>query len=185
LVVGDSISAAYGLDVNTGWVNLLQEKLNASGYKHYQVINASISGNTTGDGLGRLPELLRRHQPHIVIIELGGNDGLRGYPIKIMQRNLQQMIDLSTAAKSKVLLAGIEIPPNYGPQYTALFRQGFQTIADSNDIVFLPFILANVATDSELMQNDGIHPTAAAQPQMLDNVWPYLQTLLGPEGTHD
>jgi acyl-CoA thioesterase-1 len=178
LVVGDSISAAYGLDVKVGWVNLLQVKLNNSDYPHYQVINASVSGNTTGDGAGRLPELLNVHQPDIVIIELGGNDGLRGYPIKIMTRNLQQMVDLSLAAKAKVLLAGIEIPPNYGSQYTALFRQGFQTVAETNSIVFLPFILEGVATAPELMQNDGIHPVAAAQPRMLDNVWDYLQPLL-------
>jgi len=178
LVVGDSISAAYGLDVKLGWVNLLQVKLNNSGYPHYQVINASVSGNTTGDGVGRLPELLNVHQPDIVIIELGGNDGLRGYPIKIMTRNLQKMVDLSLAAKTKVLLAGIEIPPNYGSQYTALFRQGFQTVAQTNSIVFLPFILEGVATVPELMQNDGIHPVAAAQPRMLNNVWDYLQPLL-------
>ncbi|MFT6102745.1 MAG: acyl-CoA thioesterase-1 [Granulosicoccus sp.] len=178
LVVGDSISAAYGLDVKVGWVNLLQLKLNNSDYHHYQVINASVSGNTTGDGVGRFPELLNVHQPDIVIIELGGNDGLRGYPIKIMTRNLQQMVDLSLAAKTKVLLAGIEIPPNYGSQYTALFRQGFQTVAETNSIVFLPFILEGVATAPELMQNDGIHPVAAAQPRILHNVWNYLQPLL-------
>jgi acyl-CoA thioesterase-1 len=178
LVVGDSISAAYGLDVTMGWVSLLQTQLNNSGYKHYQVINASVSGNTTGDGVGRLPKLLKVHQPDIVIIELGGNDGLRGYPIKIMTRNLQKMIDRSLAAKAKVLLAGIEIPPNYGAQYTGLFRQGFQTIADTNSIVFLPFILEGVATDPTLMQNDGIHPVAAAQPKMLNNVWDFLQPLL-------
>jgi acyl-CoA thioesterase-1 len=178
LVVGDSISAAYGLDVKTGWVNLLQMKLSADGYKHYQVINASISGNTTGDGLGRLPELLKVHQPKIVIVELGGNDGLRGYPIKIMTCNLQKMVDLSAVSKAAVLLAGIEIPPNYGSQYTALFRQGFQTIAEANNIVYLPFILEGVAANPELMQSDGIHPVAAAQPRILNNVWEYLQPLL-------
>jgi acyl-CoA thioesterase-1 len=180
VVLGDSISAAYGLDVKTGWVSLLQEKLNSSGYKHYQVINASVSGNTTGDGLARLPALLNVHQPDIVIVELGGNDGLRGYPIKIMTRHLQNIIDLSLSAKAKVLLAGIEIPPNYGAQYTALFRQGFHTIAETNNIRFLPFILEGVATNPELMQNDGIHPVAAAQPRMLNTVWEYLQPLLAP-----
>ncbi|MFT7387598.1 MAG: acyl-CoA thioesterase-1 [Candidatus Endobugula sp.] len=178
LVVGDSISAAYGLNMQEGWVSLLQMQLDSDGYQHYQVINASISGNTTGDGVGRLPKLLKVHQPEIVIIELGGNDGLRGYPIKIMTRNLQKMVDLSVAVKANVLLVGIEIPPNYGSYYTGLFRQGFQTIANTNNIAFLPFILEGVAIDPTLMQNDGIHPVAAAQPKMLSNVWDYLEPLL-------
>jgi acyl-CoA thioesterase-1 len=178
LVLGDSISAAYGFGVEEGWVNLLAIRLKQQDHTDYTLINASVSGNTTGDGFNRLPALLKKHQPKIIIIELGGNDGMRGYPIKIMTTNLQEMIDLSRDNAIKIVLAGIEIPPNYGQRYTDLFRQSFSTIASKNDIAFLPFILKGVAIDANLMQKDGIHPTAEAQPMLLDNIWPLLKPLL-------
>ncbi|MFT5118341.1 MAG: acyl-CoA thioesterase-1 [Kiritimatiellia bacterium] len=178
LVLGDSISAAYGFGAEKGWVNLLEIRLKQKNHTDYTLINASVSGNTTRDGLGRLPALLKEYQPKIIIIELGGNDGLRGYPIKIMETNLQKIIDLSNNNEIKILLAGIEIPPNYGQRYTDLFRQSFIKIASKNDIAFLPFILKGVATDANLMQNDGIHPTADAQPILLDNIWTLLKPLL-------
>jgi acyl-CoA thioesterase-1 len=178
LVLGDSISAAYGFGVEKGWVNLLAIRLKQQNYTDYTLINASVSGNTTGDGLGRLTALLKKHQPKIIIIELGGNDGLRGYPTKIIETNLQKIIDLSRDNAIKIVLAGIEIPPNYGQRYTDLFRQSFSIIASKNDVPFLPFILKGVAINSNLMQKDGIHPTAEAQPMLLDNIWPLLKPLL-------
>lgn len=177
LVLGDSISAAYGMSLEQGWVALLSERLKERS-SAYTVVNASISGNTSGDGLGRLPLLLEEYSPAIVVIELGGNDGLRGYPVKVLTKNLQSMIDLSQQMQAKVLLAGIEIPPNYGQRYTDLFRAGFQEVAANNDVAFIPFILENIALNPALMQDDGIHPTAEAQPMLLDNIWPTLESLL-------
>ncbi|GLS24654.1 arylesterase [Marinibactrum halimedae] len=178
LVVGDSISAAYGLDEKQGWVHLLNKRLQSGEYKDFLAVNASISGNTTGDGLGRLNPLLKAHQPSVVIIELGGNDGLRGYPVKIMERNLRTMISKSQAAGARVLLVGIEIPPNYGERYTQLFRKTFNTVATDTNVLFVPFILDKIATQADLMQDDGIHPTSEAQPMLLDNIWPKLEPLL-------
>jgi acyl-CoA thioesterase-1 len=181
LVLGDSISAGYGIELSKGWVALLQQKLLAKNYSH-QVINASVSGNTSADGLKRLPNLLKHYTPNIVIIELGGNDGLRGYPIKLMKKNIQSMIDLSQKNNAEVLLAGIEIPPNYGQRYTTLFRDAFQDLATTNsNIQYEPFILEGVATKPALMQSDGIHPTAKAQPQLLNNIWDDLMPLLKKE----
>jgi len=178
LVVGDSISAAYGIELNAGWVSLLAQKLISDGYQH-QVINASVSGNTSADGLRRLPNLLKEYKPAIVVIELGGNDGLRGYPVKLMKKNLQAMINLSQESQANVLLAGIEIPPNYGPRYTGLFRKTFQELnRDNPSVRYSPFILEAIATKPELMQSDGIHPTAVAQPQLLNNIWGYLLPML-------
>ncbi len=178
LVVGDSISAAYGINLNVGWVSLLTQRLASENYP-YHVINASVSGNTSADGLRRLPNLLKEYKPAIVVIELGGNDGLRGYPVKLMKKNLQEMIDLSQGSQAKVLLAGIEIPPNYGSRYTALFRKAFQELEQANPSVqYDPFILEAIATRPELMQSDGIHPTAVAQPQLLENIWDDLLPLL-------
>ena len=178
LIVGDSISAAYGIDISEGWVQLLQEKLDANTYSHYEVINASISGNTSGDGLSRLPKLLSLYSPEIVVIELGGNDGLRGYPTKLMAKNLQKMIDLSQQTNAKVILAGIEIPPNYGERYTQSFRKTFQQLAKDNTVSYIPFILENIATQPQLMQKDSIHPTAEAQPILLENMWGAIRELL-------
>jgi acyl-CoA thioesterase I len=178
LVVGDSISAAYGIDVTAGWVHLLQEQLHSTSYAHYEVINASVSGNTSADGLSRLPQLLSLYSPEIVVIELGGNDGLRGYPTKLMAKNLQKMIDLSQQINAKVVLAGIEIPPNYGERYTVAFRKTFQQLAQNNTVSYIPFILENIATQPQLMQKDSIHPTAEAQPILLENMWGAISGLL-------
>lgn len=178
LILGDSISAAYGMDLKKGWAALLQERLMETDNHQYNVINASVSGNTSGDGLSRLPPLLEKYKPAIVIIELGGNDGLRGYPVRTLEKNLQRMIDLSLQANAKVILAGIEIPPNYGQRYTDLFRTSFQKVAEKNEVEFIPFILDKIALNPELMQDDGIHPTAEAQRILLENFWPSIKSLL-------
>lgn len=176
LVIGDSISAGYGMAVEETWVNLLQQRLDHRG--DYQVINASISGNTTTMGVGRTPNLLEKYQPDIVIIELGGNDGLQGHPLQVMEANLNKMVELSKNAGARVLLTGIQIPPNYGPRYTREFLAVFPRVADAHQVPLVPFILEGVATEGELMQADGIHPNAEAQSILLDNVWPYLEPLL-------
>jgi len=177
LVLGDSISAAYGINQEDGWVALLDARLR-SAHPQGRVVNASISGETTGGGLARLPRALAEHAPDVVILELGGNDGLRGYPIKRMQANLQQMIDLTLAAKAKPLLVGMQIPPNYGARYTAAFSGTYTTLAQKNEITLVPFLLQEVALKKGWMQSDGIHPTREAQPAMLDAVWPVLEPLL-------
>lgn len=177
LIVGDSLSAGYGLARGETWVDLLKERLRAVELPH-RVVNASISGDTTRGGLARLPRALKIHQPQHVVIELGGNDGLRAIPIEEIRRNLVRMIELSRAAGAKVLLTGIRIPPNYGPDYTARFQESFATAAESAGATVTPFILEGIALDPVMMQADGIHPNAAAQPRMLDNVWPYLCPML-------
>ena len=177
LILGDSISAGYGINPDMGWVTLLEDRLRQQ-YPNFTVVNGSISGNTTADGLARLPKLLMVHKPAIVIIELGGNDGLRGYPLKLMRQNLNRIIEESRQANAKVLLVGIEIPPNYGERYTKQFRNSFKTVATNQQAELVPFILDGVATQPELMQEDGIHPTALAQPQLLDNVWISLEKLI-------
>jgi acyl-CoA thioesterase-1 len=177
LVMGDSLSAGFGLDQSRGWVNLLQTRLTANHYD-YQVINASISGETSSGGLSRLPRSLRSHRPQIVIIELGANDGLRGLSLTLLQQNLQNMIALAQEQGTKVLLIGMRLPPNYGLNYTRGFQQLYQDLARNNQVGLVPFLLDGVATRPELMQNDGLHPLAAAQTQLLDNVWPQLLPLL-------
>jgi acyl-CoA thioesterase-1 len=177
LVIGDSLSAAYGLEIQAGWVVLLQQRLKAEGYSH-QVVNASISGDTTASGLARLPQALNKHRPEIVIIELGGNDGLRGLPLAQMKHNIAAMITKARAQGAKVLLVGVLLPPNYGRAYVEKFRAVFRELAERYDVPLAPFILEGVATRTDLMQSDGIHPTARAQPIMLDNVWPYLAPLI-------
>lgn len=176
LVMGDSLSAGYGIDLKYGWVTLLQERI--SGQYSYQVINASVSGETSGGGLSRLPALLKEHDPAIVIIELGGNDGLRGHPVNIMRSNLEQMIEMSKDVDAKVVLLGMQIPPNYGGRYTRTFQQAFPELAKKHDLALVPFFLEGVAGDTELMQRDGIHPTADAQVTLLNHVWPALEPLL-------
>jgi acyl-CoA thioesterase-1 len=178
LVWGDSISAGYGIRVAQGWVALLQAKLQAGGYG-YQVINASVSGETTAGGMARLPRALALHHPAIVILELGGNDGLRALPVGEMQQNLARMTSLSRAAGARVLLLGIMIPPNYGPEYTGQFTRAFSDLAARDHVPFVPFLLAGVALDPALMQADGYHPNEDGQPHLLANVWPALQPLLG------
>ena len=177
LVLGDSISAAYGMSLEQGWVSLLQSRL-ADTHPDYTVVNASISGETTAGGLRRLPQLLADHEPGIVIIELGGNDGLRGYPISSFRSNLQTMAEMASAANAQVLLLAMEIPPNYGTRYTSSFRESYETVAESTDSVLGPFMLQDVATHTALMQADGIHPTVEAQPILLDTVFPALADLL-------
>ncbi|MGP0055259.1 MAG: arylesterase [Steroidobacteraceae bacterium] len=178
LVFGDSISAGYGLPrVEQGWVALLQTRLKDQGYG-YQVVNASVSGETTEGGLARLPRALNLHHPVIVVLELGGNDGLRALPAGQMRDNLSRMAGLAEAAGAKVALLGMRMPPNYGPQYAAQFSQAFSDVARDKKLPFVAFVLAGIATSPGLMQPDGIHPNEAGQPQLLDNVWPALKPLL-------
>jgi acyl-CoA thioesterase-1 len=178
LVFGDSISAGYGLaHVEQGWVELLKTRLKALGYG-YEVVNASVSGETTAGGLARLPRALELHHPKIVVIELGGNDGLRALPIPQMRANLEQMTDLAAAAGAKVLLLGMRMPPNYGLRYTEQFRDSFSATARDKKIPLVPFLLNDIALSQNLMQDDDIHPNALGQPKLLENVWPALQPLL-------
>jgi acyl-CoA thioesterase I len=178
LVLGDSISAGYGLaHVEQGWVELLKTRLKGQGYV-YQVVNASVSGETTAGGLARLPRALELHHPQIAVIELGGNDGLRALPIPQMRANLEQMADLAAAAGAKVLLLGMRMPPNYGLEYTEQFSGSFSAIAREKKIPLVPFLLNDIALSPNLMQDDDIHPNALGQPKLLENVWPALQPLL-------
>lgn len=177
LVLGDSLGAGYGLESEQGWVSLLDTRV-ARGCDALPVHNASVSGETTAGGRARLAPLLDRHEPDLVILELGGNDGLRGLPPTRLQANLEAMIALSRESGARVLLVGIRIPPNYGAAYTRAFDAAFEQVVAATDVAFVPFLLEGVAPDDELMQADGIHPTAAAQPRMLDNVWPALVPLL-------
>lgn len=177
LVVGDSISAAFGMDTRQGWVALLEKRLTEGGFTQ-QVINASISGDTSAGGLARLPTLLAQHQPELVIIELGGNDGLRGQAPGQLQQNLAGMVQLSQKAGAKVLILGMRLPPNYGQRYTTAFAEVFPKVAEEYGAALVPFMLEGVAGVPSMMQPDGIHPTTAAQPRLLDNVWPALKPLL-------
>ena len=177
LVVGDSISAAYGMQLEQGWVSLLSARL-AAEKPAYRVVNASISGETSGGGLRRLPGLLTNHTPHIVVIELGGNDGLRGYPISQLRENLKKLVTLSEQAEARVLLLPMEIPPNFGKFYTDAFRASFVNAVEGTGATLAEFPLSSVALDASLMQSDGIHPTAGAQPLILESVWRHLEDLL-------
>lgn len=176
-MLGDSVSAGYGLESQQTWVSLLQAKLRSQGYG-YRVINASVSGETTTGGLARLPRALERHRPKIVILELGGNDGLRGLPLTTSRDNLQKMIEQSRASGARVLLLGMKIPPNYGPRYSQGFEAVFRDLATRYQLAFEPFFLERIALEPGMMQEDGLHPTAKAQPVMLDTVWPVLKPLL-------
>ncbi len=177
LVVGDSISAAFGMDTREGWVALLEERLVEQGFDQ-RVVNASISGDTSAGGAARLPTLLTEHQPELVIIELGGNDGLRGQPPAQLQQNLAAMVQQSQKAGAKVLILGMQLPPNYGVRYTTAFAAVFTTVAQQYATPLVPFVLEGVGGVPAMMQSDGIHPTAQAQPKLLDNVWPTLKPLL-------
>jgi len=177
LVLGDSLSAAYGIRLEQGWVALLDARLRQEGYGH-RVVNASSSGETTGGALARLPRALERHRPAVVVIELGGNDGLRGLPIGQVRANLDRVIRLSREGGAKVLLVGMRIPPNYGPTYTREFHALFGELAKTHKVALVPFFLDGIALDDSLMQQDGIHPNAAAQPRLLAQVWPKLEPLL-------
>ncbi len=177
IVLGDSLSAAYGMEISQSWPSLLQERLTENGYA-YRVFNSSITGDTTQGGLARLPRLLEKHQPGIVILELGGNDGLRGLPIEVTNQNLSSMIEQSQSAGASVILAEMRIPPNYGRTYTEKFNSMFTILTTQYGIALLPFLLQDIALEPGLMQSDGIHPTASAQPLILDQVWVFLQPLL-------
>lgn len=177
LVLGDSLSAEYGLARGKGWVNLLQQRLHANKIDA-SVVNASISGDTTSGGAARLPALLKTHRPDILIIELGGNDGLRGLPLAATEANLRSMIKAGESAHAKVLLLGMRLPPNYGASYTEKFHALYGKLARENKTALVPFFLEGVASREDLFQPDRIHPVAAAHPIMLDNVWPVLKPLL-------
>lgn len=177
LVWGDSLSAGYGLRPSQAWPALLERRLQES-KPPYRVVNASISGETTAGGRSRLPAALQAHRPTVVVIELGANDGLRGLPIPAMNANLQAMIDASRQAGARVLLVGMQMPPNYGPDYTARFAKTYQDLARTNKVRLVPFMMAGFADQPALFQQDGIHPTAEAQPRILDTVWQELKPLL-------
>ena len=177
LVVGDSLSAAFGITQEESWVALLGERLRTKGYG-YAVVNASITGDTTTGGRKRLPRALKLHEPAIVIIELGGNDGLRGTPIPVMRSNLAQMIELSEAAGARVILAGMQIPTNYGGPYTKAFAAVYPDLAGKYGTELVGFFLDGVALDMKFFQADGIHPTVEAQKILVDNVWPTLEKVL-------
>lgn len=176
-VVGDSLSAAFGIAARQGWVSLLQQRLTDLGYPH-RVVNASVTGDTTRGGLSRLPALLKRERPQVVIIELGGNDGLRGITPEVMGDNLRQMVRLVRAAAGRVLLLGVELPANYGNAFRTMFHDVYYEVAGSESVALVPSFLEGVAMDLDLMQADGIHPNESAQSIMLDNVWPALEPLL-------
>lgn len=177
LVFGDSLSAAYGLRTDQGWVALLQQRLRAQGYG-YRVVNASVSGETTDGGRNRLARALSQHRPALVILELGANDGLRGLPVKDTRANLAQMIGVIRKAGAKQLLVAIQLPPNYGPQYAGAFAAMYGTLAKEQNVPVVPFLLEGFALDSRLMQADGLHPNAQGQPRALENVWTFLKPLL-------
>lgn len=178
VVMGDSLSAAYYIPLESGWVHLLQERLNKDKSKTVKVINSSISGATTAAGLQTLPVALKKHRPNIVILEMGGNDGLQGKPVALIKHNLEQLIKISRDAGARVLLIGMRLPPNLGSRYTEPFFQQYAELALKYQLVYIPFLLEGVAGNEQLMQADGIHPTAQAQERILENVWPTLETLI-------
>ncbi|NOR67369.1 MAG: arylesterase [Woeseiaceae bacterium] len=182
LVFGDSLSAGYGIDVDQSWTALLQSRLQGQGYEH-QVVNASISGDTTEGGASRIHSALERFGPSVVILELGGNDGLRGIPTERMRRNLTFIIESSKSSGAAVVLLGIRIPPNYGARYTRAFENVYRQLASELDVPWIEFFMDGVATDEDLMQGDGIHPNADAQPILLDNAWPIIQQALEQANT--
>ncbi|HEX4853693.1 arylesterase [Arenimonas sp.] len=177
LVLGDSLSAAYGLAPEQGWVALTAEKLKAR-YPGWRVANASVSGETTAGGASRIAGELARHKPAVVVVELGANDGLRGLPLEHTRANLEKIILASRDAGARVLLVGMRLPPNFGPQYTQGFERNFAELAEAHDAALLPFLLEPIATDREAFQADNLHPVAEAQPRLRDHVWPALEPLL-------
>ena len=177
LVLGDSLSAGYGLKPAQGWVALLEQRLRNQGYG-YRVVNASVSGETSGGGLQRLPRALELHQPAVVVVELGANDGLRGLSVPLTRDNLTKIVAESKQAGAQVLLVGMRLPPNYGPRYTNDFMKMYREIATISKVPLVPFLLQSVALKPELMQADQLHPTAPAQPALLDTVWPQLKPML-------
>lgn len=178
MIVGDSLSAGYGIQPQQGWVHLLQRRLDQQYPKAHKVVNASVSGETTSGALARLPKLLQTHRPQVVVIELGGNDGLRGQPPQIMQKNLAQLIQKSQQAKAEVILFGMKIPPNYGTAYSKAFENSYKTVSQHYKVKLLPFFLEGVAGKKDLIQSDQIHPNAKAQPMLLNNAYPYIKGVL-------
>ncbi|WP_144821585.1 arylesterase [Marinobacter piscensis] len=178
LIMGDSLSAAYGVPSETAWVQRLRDRLQSNDFDNWDVVNASISGETTDGGVRRLPELLEKNTPSVVIIELGGNDGLRGFPPDVIKSNLASMIQATQDSGARAILVGMQIPPNYGQRYTRIFADIFPALSDSYNTALVPFFLEGIYNKDSLMQSDGIHPTAEAQPRLLENVWPVLRPLL-------
>jgi acyl-CoA thioesterase-1 len=178
LIVGDSLSAAYGVPSETAWVQLLRNRLESNGLKNWEVVNASISGETTDGGARRLPDLLEENDPDVVVIELGGNDGLRGFPPNVIESNLASMIEKVQNSGARAVLVGMQIPPNYGQRYTEMFAGIYPKLSDQYDTALVPFFLDGIYNQAGLMQDDGIHPTEEAQTQLLENVWPVLKPIL-------
>ena len=178
MILGDSLSAGYGIEPKQGWVQLLQQRLDQQYPKQHKVVNASVSGETTSGALARLPKLLQTHKPNVVVIELGGNDGLRGQPQQMMQNNLAQLVQLSQKQKATVVLFGMKIPPNYGTAYSSAFANTYKVVSQRYKIKLLPFFLDGVAGHKHLMQNDQIHPNAKAQPILLNTAYPYIKAAL-------
>jgi acyl-CoA thioesterase-1 len=178
LIVGDSLSAAYGVPSETAWVQLLRERLEDKGLTEWEVVNASISGETTDGGARRLPELLEENKPEVVIIELGGNDGLRGFPPNVIESNLASMVEKVQGSGARAVLVGMQIPPNYGQRYTEMFAEIYPKLSDRYDTALVPFFLDGIYNQDGLMQDDGIHPTEEAQAKLLDNVWPVIKPIL-------
>jgi acyl-CoA thioesterase-1 len=177
MVLGDSLSASYGIRVDEGWVSLLERRLASQGYG-YRVVNASVSGETTSGALTRLPHLLTLHQPRLVVIELGANDGLRGLPVAAMRSNLEQLVELSQAAGARVLLIGMRMPSNYGARYGDEFRASYVQVAEARHTALVPFLMERIALDEQNFQADRMHPLARAESELLDTVWPVLEPLL-------
>jgi acyl-CoA thioesterase-1 len=175
MIMGDSLSAGYGIPAQQGWVNLLQKRLDQQYPKQHKVVNVSVSGETTSGALARLPKLLQTHRPDLVVIELGGNDGLRGQPPKMIEKNLAQLVQKSQQTKAKVVLFGMKIPPNYGTAYSKAFENNYKTVSPQYKVQLLPFFLEGVAGNKNLIQSDQIHPNAKAQPLLLNNAYPYIK----------
>jgi len=180
LIFGDSLSAGYGIDVDQSWAALLQSRLESQGYEH-RVINASISGETTEGGVARIGAALKRFQPALIILELGANDGLRGFPAERLRGNLDKIVVASKDSGAAVVLLGIRIPPNYGARYTEAFENTFRDVAIEHDIPWIEFFMEGIALNEELLQADGIHPNREAQPLLLENAWPIISASLGAE----
>lgn len=178
MIVGDSLSAGYGIQPQQGWVYLLQKRLDQQYPKQHKVVNASVSGETTSGALARLPKLLQTHKPQIVVIELGGNDGLRGQPPQMIQKNLGQLVQISQQAKAQVIIFGMKIPPNYGTAYSKAFENNYKIVSQQYKVKLLPFFLEGVAGKKDLVQNDQIHPNAKAQPILLNTAYPYIKSSL-------
>ena len=178
MIVGDSLSAGYGIQPQQGWVHLLQKRLEQQYPKQHKVVNASVSGETTSGALARLPKLLQTHRPDVVVIELGGNDGLRGQPPQMIQKNLANLIQHSQKAKAKVVIFGMKMPPNYGSAYSKAFENNYKVVSQQYKVKLLPFFLEGIAGNKQLMQKDLIHPNAKAQPILLNNACPYIKGAL-------